>query len=411
MNYKKSILFFLLFSFFFTTAQTDFSPGYFISNGIKTECLIKSQNWTSSPKELIYKLDENAPLKTRNRFNTSEFGLDGFFKFISADVKIDETEKKYSSLGYEREPEFERKKLFLRVIVLGEVKLYKYSSGKKTNRFFYKIGDAEIKPLVYKQYLIKSNPKKIAENNAYKQWLFNNLTCGDQSYKTIENLSYTESDLKDYFIQYNRCIGKEPDFIDKKQKVNLLKYFSFTVKSGVEFRSAEIVNAGGQGLNAELGNNVAFRYSIEVEIILPLLDKQFTIFSDPSYRSTSISASIPKERLTGNLLNAEFNYNSFEIPVGLRYYYYFNEKTQLFLNAAYVFDNVGNDSSVEFSRADGTNLGSFENFESNKSFYFGAGVRAFDRFSGELRIYSAKDFGPNLEYPNIITLVLGFKLI
>lgn len=408
MTYKISIL--LLFSFFFTTAQTDFRPGYFIADGIKTDCLIENQSWSSSPDEFVYKLDEDSPTKTRNKFNTSEFGLNGYFKFISADVDIDESKWDTDNLDYNREPEFEKKKVFLRLIVDGEVKFYDYTRGKNIKRYFYQIGDSDIKQLVYKKYLRRGGNKQIVQNEAYKQWLFNNLKCEDQSLSDVEKLRYSEISLKKYFIDYNECIGAEINFLDKKQKVKPLNYISFSLKGGVEFGSTKVVNAFRENLNTDLGSNESFRFGVEAEVILPLLDKQFTFFSDPSYRSISFSLSIPDERLTGNLKNVNYKYSSLEIPLGIRYYYYINEATQIFLNFAYVFDNVFDDSSVEFSRADGTNLGGFTNLKSNQSQYFGAGVRAFDRFSGELRIYANKNIGPNIEYSNSITLVFGYKV-
>jgi hypothetical protein len=410
MTYKISIL--LLFSFFFTSAQKDFKSGYFIADGIKTDCLIENKFWNSSPDEFVYKLDKDSPTKTRNKFNTSEFGLNGYFKFISADVDIDESKWETDNLDYNREPEFEKKRVFLRLIIDSEVKFYNYTRGKNIKRYFYQIGNSDIEQLVYKKYLIRDKNKQIGENDAYKQWLFNNLKCEDQSLNDVEKLKYNETSLKKYFIEYNECIGAEIKFIDKKQKVDFLKYldFSFSLKGGVEFGSTKVVNALRENLNTDLGSSEAFRYGVEAEFYLPFLKKQFSFYSDPSYRSISISLSIPDERLTGNLKNVNYNYSSFEIPLGIRYYYYFNEATQLFLNYAYVFDNVGDDSSVEFSRADGTSLGGFSNLKTNESQYFGVGLRAFDRFSGELRFYTNKDIGPNIEYSNSITLVVGYKV-
>jgi hypothetical protein len=109
---KTKLSFLLFLSFFVTTAQTKFEHGFFTSNGKTTKCLIRDLDWKTNPIEFDYKLDENGQIKTRNRYNTKAFGIDGKYKLISALVEIDKSTDNVRRMGYNAQPEFTLKNFF-----------------------------------------------------------------------------------------------------------------------------------------------------------------------------------------------------------------------------------------------------------------------------------------------------------
>jgi hypothetical protein len=251
----------------------------------------------------------------------------------------------------------------------------------------YRLEDSEINQLVYKRYRLSNKTTRIAENNAYKQFILNNIKCDKIPLKDIENLKYKEESLKDYFINYNKCVGENPTYVETTEK---RKFFNFSIKGGLDNSTARVVNTQGGQRDLELGNSTDFRYGVEAEFMLTFRNNKWSLFLEPSLRSSSGSSSVPRDNIQGGFLNAEFQYKSFELPVGARYYIFLNKNTQVFFNAAYVFDFRNEDTFLTFSRADGSDLGEFRNLRSKSNLFFGAGIRIFDRLSGEIRFYTSR---------------------
>jgi hypothetical protein len=321
-------------------------------------------------------------------------------------VEIDRSTDDIRRIKIKKKPEFETEKLFLRVIVYGEANLYSYNTSN-LERYFYKLKDTNITQLIYKRYILPYRSSIVAENNAYKQWISNNLMCGDLSIRDVENLDYKEKDLKNYFIIYNECNSEKPKYVETIEK---RKIFSLNIKGGIDYSSAKVVNTQDGGRNLELGNSTDFRYGIEAEFILPFRNNKWIIFLEPSLRSSSASVSVPRDNLQGGFLNADFEYKSFELPIGVRHYIFLNQGTQLFINAAYVFDFRNEDTLLAFSRSDGSELEGFRNLRSKSNFFIGAGIRVFDRLSGEIRFYTNRSvLWRFVRYSNT-ALVIGFRL-
>jgi hypothetical protein len=397
----------LVFSFIQVFAQTEFKKGYFISNSKTTTCLIKDLDWKKNPSEFDYKLSENSEVQKRNKQNTDEFGVDGKFKFVSALVDIDKSTDDIRRIKNKKRPEFETEKLFLRVIVYGEANLYSYTESN-LERYFYKLKETRITQLIYKRYILPNRSTSVAENNDYKQWISNNLMCGDLSIDDIEKLNYKEKDLKNYFIIYNKCNSEKPKYVETIEK---RKVFNLNIKGGIDYSSAKVVNTQDGGRDMELGNSTDFRYGIEAEFILPFRNNKWSIFLEPSLRSSSTSVSEPRDNLQGGFLNTDFEYKSLELPIGVRHYIFLNKGTQLFLNTAYVLDIRNNDTSVAFSRSDGSDLGGgYRNLRSKSNIFIGAGIRVFNRLSGEIRFYTTRTvLWQFVRYSNA-ALVVGFRL-
>ena len=394
----------LLITIFFSTfsvfSQTNFVPGYIIqTNGTKVECLIKNEDWKGSAVTFNYKLGENAEVKTGNITNITEFGSGNSFKYIVATVQMEQASDKVGDLTDNRNPIFKDEKLFLKVLVEGNATLY-YTIKNGDNRFFYKMNDGEIQPLIYKRYLTKGN--KMGENNRYKQQLATDFVCSNFKNLDFEKLEYKKSSLIKRFEEYNTCNNAQSIVYEK----NDFQYgFNLTLRPGLTFGSAFVKRSGEEQIDFD--KNTSLRIGLEVEYILPFNNGKWGLFVEPTYRTYKgekqrlINEDFPTMRDT-TLITVK--YNSIEMPIGLRYYMFLNEDSAIFLNGSVVFDVSTLDSEISSSKQGNYN---FE-FKSETTTAFGAGFRFKNKYSIEARYMLSKKI---INYVNASASYQSFSLI
>ena len=205
---KKLLLVATLFFSIALTAQSDFRAGYYIDNqGNKVEGFLKSANFRAV-NDLAFRnfefkkdLDQNA--KKIDKFNVIEFGFTDDVKYQKIKAKIDDLNLD-TDFGYYKEFTVKEEYVFLNVLVEGSATLYSYEGGHGT-KYLYKIQDKDdvAKQLLYKKFLKSSN--MIDENNVFRQQLFYNVKCENQTYTDFLNVKYVQSELVPLFVNYNKC--------------------------------------------------------------------------------------------------------------------------------------------------------------------------------------------------------------
>ncbi|RFN58426.1 porin family protein [Marixanthomonas ophiurae] len=392
---KKTILI-LLVSFLSlnTFAQIKFEKGYFINNqGIKTNCLIKNMDWRDSPTEIEYKLSENEKVKKASIATIKEFKVSETQKYERHIVEIDRSSDVLSRINYKKKPTFKEEQLFLKVLVEGNATLYLYKDSN-LSRYFYKTETKEIEQLVFKKYIIETY--KVAENNRYKQQLWNNLKCDDYSMNSIDKIGYNAGNLTRFFVKYNECINAE--YYDYTKNQNKL-VFNLSIRPGVRFSTLVIDNAIRNSSFTDFGNNTSFSIGLEGEFKLPFNKNKWALIVEPTYQYLKTE----KE----NQQTIKVDYTSVEVPAGLRHYFFLNDKSKIFINASYVFDFSLN-SVIEFEES--TDL----EVKSSTNFAFGIGYNFNDRYSAEFRIATKRRILNSYlfwgsEYNNV-SFILGYTI-
>ena len=138
---KKSLFFvFALFiSSLSLTAQVKFESGYFINqNDQRINCLIKNLDLSSNPTEFTYKLTEDSKTEVATIETVKEFEITGISKFIKQKVDYEVSSDELHLLIENRNPIFEKKTLFLRVLVEGKASLYSHQD-RNVVRLFYQM--------------------------------------------------------------------------------------------------------------------------------------------------------------------------------------------------------------------------------------------------------------------------------
>lgn len=380
---------------FNTFAQIRFEPGYFIdNNNDKTECLIKNLDWKNNPDAFEYKLSESGELQRATIKSVREFGINGQSKFIRAKVKIDLSSSVSSKLSVSMAPDWSEREIFLKVLTEGKSSLYYYEDGNLI-RFFYKTDDSPIRQLVYKQYLV--NGTELRNNNTYRQQLFMDVNCGGKPADFFKRIDYNWTKLNKYFRSYNECAGG--GFVDyddrkKRQKLNL------KITPGISKSSLAIRNA--LGIKSEFDDQITFRVGLELEYVLPLNKNKWAIVVEPTYRYFETNQEFV---VVQAILDVNARYNSIEVPMGLRHYFFLNERFRVFLNAFLVLD-YSFDSLIDYPGPRDLEV------TSRGTFSYGIGAN-YGRFSTELRVYVRKDitfFSDSISDFNKSSLIFGYRI-
>jgi hypothetical protein len=412
MNYFLRVPFMvsacLLFGFA-VFAQTKYEEGYYINNeGMRINCLIKNMDWGNNPTSFEYKKDKSDKHHQVLTINeVKEFGIVNYSKYIRAVVAIDESpgDEDLDALSDNSEPQWQTDTLFLKVVLAGEATLYSYQ-GKTPMRFFYQINDSSIQQLVYKPYRPAGT---VFYNEEFHGQLLQNINCSNSTYKNIMSIKYQNDDLKNYFIGYNHCKGK--DILDPIITRAKEKSFFISILLGIDNTSLsdgfDAQYPGDPNTNSlSFAQKNTFTGGIAAECILPFNNRKWVLPLEITYHSYAAHASSPASGYnTYNLNEGDIKYNTINFASGVRYYLFLNSKASIFINGI-VFYNafVSGDYTSNVINA---SLGSMLNFAG------GVGYR-YSKAAVELR-YSAPEntfpgylaFGSSLKR---ISLILKYEL-
>lgn len=377
-------------------SQISFEQGYYINNsGQEINCLIKNIDWKNNPTEFKYKLSVNSESKTATIKSVKEFGINNLSKYIRNVVDIDRSSENINKLRYDRKPNFKEEILFLKALVEGKANLYKYEEGNLTRYFYNKVG-SNIKQLIYKSYKTENN--KIGKNNRFKNQLWNDLKCSTFKVDMAKNLKYKANDLINYFVKYNECNNETYINYEEKQKKDL---FNLSFRPGINISTLSIQNSVSNTRNTDFGNELAFRFGIEAEFIMPYNKNKWALIIEPTYQY------FKSEAETSNQIVA-VDYKSIELPIGVRHYLFLNENSKLFINGSFIFEISSKNSIINFESV--TDL----EIKTRNNLAFGLGYKHNDRYSLELRYQTSREILSDFLYWNsdykTFSVIFGYSI-
>lgn len=405
---KKHVLF--LCGLFLTAnvyAQITYEKGYYIDNAHqKVDCFIKNIDWANNPNKIEYKLREDSDKKKATIADIQEFGIYNTSKFIRKKVKIDRSSKNTDELSTVKEPIFNEEELFLKVLVEGKANLYEYVEGN-LRRYFYNKNNSSVEPLIYKTY--KKPSREIGINNSYRQQLWKDLSCSGIGIKKIENLEYKRKNLIQFFTEYSECHHEEVIVFQKNKKGSL---FHLTLRPRLNRSFLKIQNTVTGYENTSAENNIGF--GIEAEFVLPFNKNKWGVVVEPTYQNFKSETTITANGVLGGKIITTTNYNSIEVPIGLRHYFFLNKNSKIFVNASYVLDVVLK-SSIESSRENGSSLSSLAIDTRTTNLAFGVGYKYNDKYSLAIRYQTGRTILASYDYWNsdfkTISIVFGYSIL
>lgn len=293
-------------------AQIRFEKGYFIDNqDRRTECMIRDADWLLNPVALKYKLSEEGEVREATIEEVREFAVANN-RYIRAEVKLDTSLQDVKKLSSNKYPEWKTKTVFLKVLLDSKASLFKYRESGIV-KFFYSVDASPPQQLVYKES--RKSADQLAYNLEYLQQLRNHVTCKPISNEALKKIRYEETALLKHFISFNECKGVTMKQAEKK------KSFHLSVALGVD-QGAYTVDFPNR--EYEYQKEVAPRFGLTAEIVLPFQNGKWSILIDPTYQSYKLPDSV--------------DYTSIEIPLGLRYAVFLSRQSSIFFNAFLVSD-------------------------------------------------------------------------
>ena len=185
-----------------------------------------------------------------------------------------------------------------------------------------------------------------------------------------------------------------------------------SIRPGINNSSLEIKNIFQDSKDTDFGNKMAARIGIEAEFILPFNKNKWGIIIEPTYQYFKSEQSRATSNISGGFLVSKVDYKSIELPLGVRYYIYFNNQSKLFANLSYVLDFTKN-STIKFLRNDGSMLSELE-IRARMNFALGIGYKYKDRYSLEIRYYTKRNILGEYLYWNsdyrTISILFGYSL-
>lgn len=391
---KCSLLLLIIFISLNFYSQISFEKGYYINNSNqKIECFIKNIDWRNNPTEFIYKLTENSDNKTATIETVKEFEIYNEYKYVRHTVNMDRSSNDIKVMSTVRKAIFKEETLFLKTLIEGKAGLFLYKDGNLI-RFFYSKDSSEVKQLVFKEYLHLYD--KIAVNNQYKQQLWTDLKCPSFNMNKVENVKYKKNDLIRFFVEYNTCTSHEFKNFEEKQKRDL---FNLSFRPGIENSSLSVHNSISN-TDTYFDNETKFRYGIEAEFILPFNKNKWAFLIEPTYQHFASEKELSTQTV-------KVNYESIELPVGIRHYFFLSNNSKIFINGSLINAFIRN-SGIAFD-----NGPSLEIIRSS-NFAFGIGYKHNDKYSIELRYHTSKELLSDYviwtsDYKTL-SIILGYSL-
>jgi hypothetical protein len=369
---KKQIITLLFFiSTILVYGQVQFEQGYIINNnGDKISCFIKNVESFRTPSKIEYKLNlSDQETLTGNLENIKEFGIPEKFKYKRQTVELDTEGNKITT---QRNPVFESKTVFLKVLIEGQASLYSYFDGE-TRSFFYTLENKGIhspKTLVYKEFITFQDT--FSKNESFKQELMNYLICENLTQNDFIKVEYFESSILPLFIKYNSCIGGNFEVFEEKRK----GIFNLKIAPRIAFNSFFSGLKNDTRRDADFGKKTQFNFGIELEYIMSFNSNKWSIFFDPNYQY------FKEEGIETGYQNvtASINYSSIELPIGIRHYIFLNNTSKIFINLGFIVDLVLN-NDFEYTSTSGGQI----SITSSPNFAFGLGYNWNNKFDIEIR--------------------------
>lgn len=384
----------LLFLSFNCFAQITFQKGYVITkDGVKQECFIKNVDWLNNPSTIEYRLADGGEILVGSPETLTEFKVEGFNKYVQAEVDVDISP---STFDKKKEPTWEKRNIFLRVLIDGPATLLDYLSRETDRKFFFTANGLAIRQLVYKEYYYTAN--HVNKNQTYLGQLRADVWCDSFEPSTLNKLKYAEKELVQYFKKVNECHGtttkqtaENGDEAKKRRKFNL------SITPGVSQTSASFKNYMASNHNTEFPSSTSPRLGVEAEFVFGFARNKWSFFIEPTYESYE-----------GKAGTRSLKYSAVEVHLGVRHYFYLNNDLAIHLNAGVTPVNVATlDSEYRIPhQAD----------SGREGWGFSGGLGAdYKRFKGEVRYYTGRDLLLNyLSYSldvSKVSLIVGYRVI
>jgi len=364
-------------------SQTGFENGHYLRNdGSVVKGLIKNEDWKTNPTSIEFKANAGSEAQTISLLQMKGFEIENKTRYVRARVDVDMSPDNLNNLTINSKPLWEARTVLLRMLIDGKATLY-YYEGSGLQKYYFKTDEKPIEALFYKRYLKNGDA---AENNQYQQQLLNNLSgCAQLSTADFYGLKYKNSPLTKLFITYNNCVSGEgvagvTNYNPKENKVD----FKVNAFVGMNYLSVDVTNSVAPSRGGDFGNAIRLRFGVELEALMPFNNNKWGLFigfaKNTKFEQTTTQATSSVNNPTQEVT---FTYSSFDIPFGIRHYFFVGDDSKVSLHLGYMLDVI---SEVSIERSITAN--DLNGSATTGNLFGGAGFH-YKKFSAEARL----DFG------------------
>lgn len=326
---KKITLLFVLFTAF-SYAQETQNGYYIINSGQRVEGMFIEGDYLN-PSSLKFKSSSDTDFQKLNLESITEYGVGKDYKSVKHSVEIDATDATHGQISTNKDATWQLQTIFLNVLLEGEATLYSYRSGKGT-KYFYKVNGKQAEPqqLLYRVYMSTANTT--AENNKFRQQLYNDVSCPTEKNGMDKFLAikYTSSDILPLFKDYNNCNNSKFTTYKNNDGKRVTAYYS--VLAGLYQSRFNI-----EGIDPEVDNATDIAFGVGAEVVIVLPSEKIGLFIKAEYeklKSEVISTYITPYGSSKTHNRYYVDASLFNFNVGPRYFYNINKQNKVFVDAS-----------------------------------------------------------------------------
>jgi len=315
----------------FITLFTTFS----FAQGNKIQFTYNQENISGKLKTSLNNLEENITVKGNDKKET-------FFKisqisnviindeeYVSAKVLFDfNLTKNISVLDYASQPNYKEYWLLLKVLVKGEYNLYQYSTNNFSQFYYQDINTKEIKPLIYKEYLISNYLKK---NNYFRSQLRKELPLYSFDFKEYEKIAYNQSNLIRYFNKLNNY-DEEKGIEKMNLKVSVFSGFFNNFQNQLNFSPVAINSLYLKDYEFEKKTTITFGLSGDI-----FINKKATqaVFAEAAFTQYKTNYYLDYYSPELSKIDFEFQSNIVLLNFGYKQFFNLSPNSQLYASASF----------------------------------------------------------------------------
>lgn len=322
---KTFILFIIAFFSQDCLSQSNFIPGYIITNqNDSISGFINYKNWNKNPNKIEFKnnLDSATIIYTPN--NIIELSVNNnLYASRTFDVEISPR----NNNNLEKNPNLKIKTVsdFVQVLYKGKKSLYYH---KDVNDNFYINNDGSLMLLTHKKY--KKDNNSIAKNDKFKGQLQLYLNDCPSISSNINRASYNSNSISQIFKKYYTCIEDEPEY-SKTPKTRIEKgVFIGASTSSLKFNE----NDKYPYLSEKFETSTNFSFGVFCNIILSediatwSLNNEIQYYS---YKTSNRYEDVENENIY-TTSDSKLEHSFIKLNVLPKYKFPINNKLSLFFN-------------------------------------------------------------------------------
>lgn len=374
------------------SAQIEFVPGYVLkADGTRTDCQIEDKEWRNSPDQFSFKIGDELFTQSASSDSIVGFGVTGGSHYLRYAGKIDQSSDVVTSLSETIEPELQRVAVYLKVLLQGELSLLCYDRQGSVRYLYQPAGEVPV-PLEWKMY---NRDRQICYNNRFRKQLSTVLDCDAIAPNDLYHIEYDEKALKTIFSRYNVCVGAEVQTFKKVREKS--PFYIYVVASG-NYHSFKVQSLSDPALNAGPGHTTGISAGFNLEKVLPFNKNKWAFFIEPVFETIKLDF---ENGYRSKINQYDVDYKGIDLKVGLRHYFYLQNKNALFANVSCDY-NVAIRSNMMINDEE-FDLGNIPRFS------FGFGYHCNKQVSAELRYSTARNL--TSKYRNLNTHLQTFSFV